>query len=78
MASEGGMKMSVNNIFNCKISNMFTTARIQVGNSLQLAPENRSKTLGGASTIGDGGVNVSGASNVSIDPDLIDQVYAWI
>lgn len=65
---------TVNFIFNTEIFNVWQTATVNTGNAINLYNRSNFKDIGGATPIGDFGVNFSAAANQNIDPDVVDQV----
>jgi hypothetical protein len=69
---KGGRKMSINNIFNCKIETVHTTGALHAGHTVNLNQTSHFKSLGFNRPIGDGGINVIGAENLYVDTDIVD------
>ncbi|MCS1350494.1 spore germination protein [Mechercharimyces sp. CAU 1602] len=64
----------MNQIFNTKIQAVSDPATINLGDVINLCPEENSKSSGGSSPVGDFPINIDGEVNIGIDPDLFDQV----
>ncbi|WP_309867272.1 spore germination protein [Desmospora profundinema] len=65
---------SINKIFNVKLQNVSSAGSVNMGDAINIRSNDNSKSLGGSSPIGDFVRNIDAEGNLSIDPDIVDQL----
>ncbi|SEN72154.1 spore germination protein [Lihuaxuella thermophila] len=63
---------TMNQIFRLKLEEVEDCSSINFANTLNIAPVDTSKTIGGSSPIGDCPVNMDAEQNIYWDPDVMD------